>query len=78
MSETVLRNAVIDADFRAALIKNPAAFGVTAGDLPDAVEHIDQESLDFWTEGVAAAEIYACVQSCSWGPVTAVCDGNTK
>jgi hypothetical protein len=78
MSASVLQRAVVDAEFRSALIENPAAFGVSAEALPAAVEQIDQESLDFWTEGVAAVEIYACAQSCSWGPFTAICDGNTK
>lgn len=78
MSDTILRQAVIDAEFRSALIENPAAFGVTPGDLPDAVEAIDQESLDFWTEGIAANEIVACETTCSAGPLTFVCDGSSK
>ncbi|MCX2734268.1 cinnamycin family lantibiotic [Saccharopolyspora sp. NFXS83] len=78
MSDTILRQAVIDAEFRTALIENPAAFGVTPGDLPDAVERIDQETLDFWTEGVAATEIFACASTCSSGPFTILCDGSTK
>ncbi len=53
-------------------------FGATAGALPAEVEAPDQKSLDFFTEGVSSLEIYACQTSCSWGPITAICDGTTK
>jgi hypothetical protein len=78
MTATLLQQAVVDGEFRAALLEDPAAFGVSADALPAPVEQADQESLDFWTEGIANIEVYACVQSCSFGPITAVCDGNTK
>ena len=77
MPSTMLQ-AVVDSEFRTELAADPAAFGVTASSLPAPVEQPDQESLDFWTEGVAAMEIYACQTSCSWGPITALCDGTTK
>lgn len=78
MSDTILRQAVIDAEFRAALTADPAAFGVDTAELPAAVEQPDQESLSFWAEGIAATEIYACNATCSWGPITVVCDGTSK
>ena len=78
MSATLTLQAVVDSEFRSELLANPAAFGVSADSLPTPVEQPDQESLDFWTEGVAAAEIYACRTSCSWGPITAICDGTSK
>ena len=78
MSPTLLQRAVVDAEFRSALQADPEAFGVTAGDLPAAVEQQDQESLDFWTEGISSIEIYACESTCSFGPFTVVCDGTTK
>jgi hypothetical protein len=78
MPSTMALQAVVDSDFRTALMTDPAAFGVSAGSLPASVEQPDQDTLDFWTEGVAAMEIYACQTSCSWGPITAVCDGTTK
>lgn len=79
MSETMtLQQAAVDSEFRTALMDDPAAFGLSGGSLPASVEQPDQESLDFWTEGVAAMEIYACRTSCSWGPFTIVCDGETK
>lgn len=78
MSDTILRQAVIDAEFRSALIADPAAFGVEPAELPDAVEAVDQESLDFWTKGIAANEVVACASTCSAGPFTFACDGSTK
>ncbi|TDD89275.1 cinnamycin family lantibiotic [Actinomadura rubrisoli] len=73
-ASTILRSAV-DTEFRDELVHS---YGVSADSLPAAVEQPDQESLDFWTEGVAAMEIYACRNSCSFGPLTIVCDGDTK
>ena len=78
MSETLTLQAVVDSEFRTELLADPAAFGLSVSDVPTPVEQPDQEALDFWTEGVAAMEIYACQTSCSWGPITAVCDGTTK
>lgn len=79
MSTTMtLQQAVVDSEFRRELEANPSAFGIAVDALPAAVEQPDQESLDFWTEGVTATEIYACVTSCSFGPITAICDGTTK
>jgi lantibiotic duramycin-like protein len=78
MSDTMTLQAVVDSEFRTELLADPAAFGMAVSSLPAPVEQPDQESLDFWTEGVAAMEIYACRTSCSSGPITAVCDGTTK
>lgn len=78
MSDTMTLQAVVDSEFRTELLADPAAFGLSGSSLPAPVEQPDRESLDFWTEGVAAMEIYACRTSCSWGPITAVCDGTTK
>lgn len=78
MSPSLLRQAAVDHEFRAALLDNPAAFGASMGSVPAAVQRPDQESLDFWLEGIGTTEIYACDQSCSWGPFTVVCDGTTK
>jgi len=74
----MLYQAVVDKEFRAMLLSDPGSYGVPGDTLPAPVEQPDQESLDFWTEGVSAMEIYACVTSCSFGPVTKVCDGSTK
>jgi Family of unknown function (DUF5973) len=78
VSTMTLHQAVVDTEFRHELQADPAAFGITVDSLPAPVEQPDQEALDFWTEGVAAVEIYACATSCSFGPFTIVCDGTTK
>ncbi|MGH3377478.1 MAG: cinnamycin family lantibiotic [Actinoallomurus sp.] len=78
MSDTMTLQAVVDSEFRTELLADPSAFGLAVSSLPAPVEQPDQESLDFWTEGIAAMEIYACRTSCSFGPITAVCDGTTK
>lgn len=79
-SETILYQAVVDHEFRAELVNTPDAFGMSHSTLllPDAVEQQDQASLKLWSEGLAAVEVYDCVTSCSFGPITAVCDGETK
>jgi Family of unknown function (DUF5973) len=78
MSTEMALQAVVDSDFRAEALAAPDTFGMAASSLPAPVEQPDQESLDFWTEGVAAMEIYACATTCSFGPITVVCDGTTK
>jgi hypothetical protein len=75
---SVLRYAAADAEVRAEVLAAPEAFGVSAGTVPASVEPLDEESLGFWTEGVAAVEAYQCATSCSWGPITVICDGYTK
>lgn len=70
--KSVLRQAAADAELREELL----TAGVTT--VPESVEPLDQESMDFWTEGVAAVEVYACSTSCSAGPFTIICDGGTK
>jgi len=79
-SETMLYQAVVDHEFRAELVDTPNAFGMDDGTLllPDAVERQEQESLKIWSEGLAAVDVYNCTNTCSFGPITAVCDGTTK
>jgi hypothetical protein len=78
MPTTMMLQAAVDHEFRSMIEADPARFGPSLATLPAEVEAADQASLDFWTEGVAAMEIYACRTSCSWGPFTVVCDGETK
>ncbi|GAA4623726.1 hypothetical protein GCM10023196_021060 [Actinoallomurus vinaceus] len=78
MSTELALRAVVDDGFRAEMLADPDAFGVSVSTLPAPVEQPDQESLDFWTEGAAAVEIYACASTCSFGPLTFICDGTTK
>lgn len=75
---TILRHAAADAEVNAEILATPEAFGVSADTVPVSVEPLDEESLGFWTEGVAAAELYACATTCSAGPLTIICDGGTK
>lgn len=56
MEPANLHLAVVDKEFRDILIHN----GVPADSLPVPIDEPDLESLDFWTEGAAAMEIYAC------------------
>jgi len=78
--ETLLYQAVVDHEFRAELVDTPNAFGMdhSALLLPDAVEQQDQASLKLWSEGLANVDVYDCASTCSYGPITAVCDGTTK
>lgn len=77
-SSTILRHAAADVEFREELLRDPETFGVSAQAVPASVEPQDAESLEFWTGGVARTDIMACVSSCSWGPITLLCDGTTK
>lgn len=76
-ASTILRHAAADSEFREELLRDPEAFGVSAEAVPASVEPQD-ESLEFWTEGVARTDIVACVTTCSFGLVTYICDGTTK
>ena len=71
-ADTILYRAVVGSEFRAMLRENADPFGIFTDSLSAPVAQPDEESLDFWTEGVAAMEIYACASSCSFGPVTKV------
>lgn len=77
-SSAMLRRAAADSEFRERLLSDPESFGVSADTIPASVEQQDAESLEFWTEGVAAMDVYACASTCSFGPFTIVCDGTTK
>ncbi|WP_067962807.1 cinnamycin family lantibiotic [Nocardiopsis trehalosi] len=79
MSTTMtLQQAVVDADFRSAVLADPAAFGLSAATLPPAVEQQDADAFEAITEGIVASEVYACESTCSFGPFTFVCDGTSK
>jgi hypothetical protein len=76
----MLYQAAVDHEFRTELLDTPATFGMAhdAFVLPDAVERQEQESLKIWSEGLAAVDVYDCTSTCSYGPITAICDGTTK
>ncbi|EFC80455.1 cinnamycin family lantibiotic [Parafrankia sp. EUN1f] len=72
--DEVLYQAVVDEEFRALVLADPKAFGIGAEmALPDAVEPQSQAILEFGT--IAGRD---CKTTCSSGPITIVCDGNTK
>jgi len=75
MTTSTMLHSAVDAEFRDELVNT---FGISADSLPTTVEQPDQETLDFWTEGISAMEVYACRNSCSFGPFTIICDGDTK
>jgi Family of unknown function (DUF5973) len=72
----LLYQVAADGEFRAELEKNPDFFGQDGTNvvLPDSVERLDQTSLKLWSEGLAAMK---CVSTCTFGPITIVCDGTT-
>lgn len=75
--EQLFYQAAVDHEFRAELLDNPRVFGMNHDNvlLPNSVEPQDHVSSEFWSEGMAVME---CVSSCSFGPITAICDGTTK
>lgn len=75
---TMLRHAAADSELREALLSDPEVFGVSTETVPASVEPQDQESLAFWTEGVATMDVHACASTCTGGPLTIICDGTTK
>lgn len=76
MDDAVRLRSVIDDEFRAELLADSESFGAQLSPLPEKIEQLDPESLDFWTKGVAETEIYACVSTCTYG-MTFMCDGET-
>jgi hypothetical protein len=78
--EELLYLSAVDHTFRTNLLDDPGAFGLERENvsLPDAVERQDQESLNVWIQGLEAVEVYNCTSTCSYGPVTILCDGSTK
>jgi hypothetical protein len=75
--DDVLYQSVVDEEFRALVLADPSAFGVSAPSfvLPTAVEPQDRALLDLASGSQFMAQ---CGTSCSWGPFTIVCDGTTK
>lgn len=73
-----MRHAAADAEFREELLSSPETFGASAQAVPASVEPRDAESLEFLTEGIATFDVMACASTCSFGPMTILCDGVTK
>lgn len=75
--EQLLYQAAVDSEFRAELVNGSCGFGMDSRNLllPDLVEQQDQAVLKIWSEGLVAMQ---CASTCSYGPITIVCDGTTK
>jgi len=76
----LLHQAAIDPDFRAELEASPGAFGAADDpfELPVSVQRQDDTFREALGDGMGAADIFACISTCSNGPITIVCEGNTK
>jgi hypothetical protein len=74
--DELLYQSVVDEEFRARLLADPEAFGISAEVvLPEPVQPQDRTLLEL---GMSALDVYACASTCSSGPFTIVCDGTTK
>ena len=78
--DRLLYQAAVDSDFRAELEAEPSAFGADGFvfDLPVSVQRQDDSFLDALGDGMGGVDIFACANTCSAGPFTIICDGNTK
>ena len=78
--EKLLHQASIDAEFRNELKKRPEVFGLSAATaIPEAVEKQDEKFVELLNASLGEFDIAAdCQSTCSFGPLTIVCDGTTK
>jgi len=69
--------SVVDEEFRVLVLSDPGLFGLTEPSLllPVAVEPQDESLLDLAS---GASFVAQCGSTCSKGPFTIICDGNTK
>lgn len=75
--DQVLYQSVVDEEFRALVLADPSAFGVSEPSFgfPPPVEPQDRALLDL-ASGAQFSSM--CATTCSSGPFTFVCDGTTK
>ena len=75
--DEVLYQSVVDEEFRALVLADPSAFGLSdpSFGLPIAVEPQDRALLDLASGIQFTAQ---CGATCSAGPMTILCDGTTK
>ena len=78
--DRLLYQAAVDTDFRAELEADPGAFGTDGFefDLPNSVQRQDDSFLEAVDDGMGGMDIFACIPTCSAGPITIICEGNTK
>jgi Family of unknown function (DUF5973) len=75
--DDVRYQSVVDDEFRAQLLTDPSLLGLDGLSLtlPAPVESPDSTGLELSSSDY---RITMCRSTCSFGPVTAVCDGTTK
>lgn len=80
--EQLLNQAAVDAEFRSELLENPEAFGLASAPelaIPASVEQQDESFFELLDDSLGELNIVAqCSTTCSYGPLTIVCDGTTK
>jgi hypothetical protein len=80
--EQLFQMAAIDAEFSNQLQTHPEMFGINAeivSSVPQSVEKQDESFVELLNDALGQLDIMvACATTCSYGPVTAVCDGTTK
>ncbi len=78
--EELFHQAAVDAEFRSELQRNPEAFGIPVYmELPESVEKQDESFVELLNDALGELNIAAeCESTCSFGPITLVCDGTTK
>ncbi|MGI2904121.1 cinnamycin family lantibiotic [Tolypothrix sp. VBCCA 56010] len=78
--EQLLQMAAVDAEFSHELRNHPEAFGINADiELPNSVEKQDESFVELLNDALGQLDIIvACGATCSFGPITAICDGATK
>lgn len=79
--EQLLNQAAVDAEFRSELLENPEAFGLASAPelaIPASVEQQDESFFELLDDSLGELNIVACQTTCSFGPLTIVCDGATK
>ncbi|MFB2980930.1 cinnamycin family lantibiotic [Microseira sp. BLCC-F43] len=78
--EQLLHKAAFDAEFRSDLMANPELFGIVSElSLPASVAKQDETFVELLNDALGQLDIAAqCASTCSFGPVTLLCDGTTK
>ena len=80
VGDQLLHQVAVDPAFRAELEADPAAFGAASHEfnLPASVQGQDESFLEALGDEMQGLDIFACASTCSFGPFTIICDGNTK
>ncbi len=79
--DKLLHQAAVDADFRNELKTHPENFGIAADvevAIPRSVAKLNESFFELLNEELGQLDIVGCASSCSFGPMTIICDGGTK